>query len=142
MTDHKGIEGGLQAIFLKQREAVTELLHTSQELIDQTEFNVDRLEILLRQRAESIGRIERLEHERRRLAEAAPRLNANLQPLREEIQASLAILATMDDRLNGMVFQAQLRLINSMAFMSKFINLQRSASSGPMRANCIVDTTR
>lgn len=142
LTDKEKLRSRLRHILLKQRDAVTDILRTSQEWLDGTNFNIERLESLLEHRAAQVQFIERLEEERRRLIQEYDQQDETLRPLEQEIQSSLDILATMDNRLRSILFDAQLRLINNMAFASKFVNLNQDTAEGHQPVSRVVDITR
>jgi len=133
----------LRQILLQQRDAVADILHSSQKFMNQPEqFNTDRLEDLLEHRAGRVQLIEQLEDERRRLMGEDKELNASLQPFHGEIQEALDTLAALDNSLKEMIFNAQLQLTNSMAFTPKFINLGQSVASKHYAYSRVLDIMR
>ena len=133
----------MRQILLQQRDAVADILRSSQEFMNQPEqFSTDRLEDLLEHRAGRVQLIEQLEDERRRLMGEDNELNASLQPFHGEIQEALDTLAALDDRLKEMIFNAQLQLTNSMAFTPKFINLGENAASKHYAYSRVLDIMR
>ncbi|MBA7655338.1 hypothetical protein ES703_63242 [subsurface metagenome] len=133
----------MRQILLQQRDAVADILRSSQEFINQPEqFSTDRLEALLEHRAGRVQLIEQLEDERRRLMGEDNELNASLQPFHEEIQETVDTLAALDDRLKEMIFNAQLQLTNNMAFTPKFVNLRANVTNEYNASSRVLDITR
>jgi len=133
----------LQQVLLQQRDAVAEIVRTSQEFIDQPEhFSIKRLEVLMQHRAEQVEVIEQLETERARLAGDHNPVDSALQPLCGEIQGALNEVAILDDKLKGMVFHARLKITNSMAFAPGFVNLRANAARGHNASSRVLDITR
>ena len=143
MSSDRGIESRLRQILLQQRDAVADILHSSQKFIDQPEqFSTDRIEALLEHRAGRVQLIEHLEDERRRLMGEDKELNASLQHFHGEIQEALDMLTALDERMKEMIFNAQLQLTNSMAFTPKFINLAENAASKYYANSRVLDIMR
>ena len=137
------MESRLRQILLQQRDAVADILRSSQEFMNQPEqFSTDRIEDLLEHRAGRVQLIEQLEDERRRLMGEDNELNASLQPFYGEIQEALDTLAALDNSLKEMIFNAQLQLTNSMAFTPKFINLGENAASKHYAYSRVLDIMR
>jgi len=137
------MESRLRQILLQQRDAVADILRSSQKFMNQPEqFSTDRLEDLLEHRAGRVQLIEQLEDERRRLMGEDNELNASLQPFYGEIQEALDTLAALDNSLKEMIFNAQLQLTNSMAFTPKFINLAKNAANGHYAYSRVLDIMR
>ena len=133
----------MQQILLQQRDAVAEIVHTSQEFIDQPEhFSIKRLEELMKHRTEQVEIIEQLEAERARLVGDGNPVDSALQPLCGEIQGALNDVAILDNRLKGMVFEARLKITNSMAFAPGFVNLRANAAREHNASRRVLDITR
>ena len=134
---------GLQQVLLQQRDAVAEIVRTSQEFIDQPEhFSIKRLEELMKHRAGQVEIIEVLEAERARLLGDDNPVDSALQPLCGEIQGALNEVATLDDKIKGMVFEARLKLTNSMAFAPGFVNLRANVAREHNASSRVLDITR
>ncbi len=137
------MESRLRQILLQQRDAVADILCSSQKFVDQPEhFSIDRLEDLLEHRAGQVRLIEQLEVERRRLMGEDNELNASLQPFHGEIQEALDTLVDLDDRLKEMIFNAQLQLTNNMAFTPKFVNLKGNVTDEYNASSRVLDIMR
>ena len=137
------MESRLRQILLQQRDAVADILCSSQKFMDQPEhFSIDRLEDLLEHRAGQVRLIEQLEDERRRLMGEDNELNASLQPFHGEIQETVDTLAALDDRLKEMIFNAQLQLTNNMAFTPKFVNLRANVTNEYNASSRVLDIMR
>ena len=137
------MESRLRLALLQQRDAVADILCSSQKFMDQPEhFSIDRLEELLEHRAGQVRLIEQLEDERRRLMGEDNELNASLQPFHEEIQETVDTLAALDDRLKEMIFNAQLQITNNMAFTPKFVNLKVSVTNEYNASSRVLDIMR
>ena len=106
------------------------------------QLSIDRLEELLHHRSGQVKIIEQLEDERRRLMGDDREWSASLQPLHAEIQEALLTLAAFDDRLKEMIFSAQLKLTNNMAFAPRFVNLEANAANDYHASNRVLDITR
>ncbi|UCH61697.1 MAG: hypothetical protein JSU77_07720 [Fidelibacterota bacterium] len=143
ISSNRGMESRLRQVLLQQRDAVADILCYSQKFMDQSEqFSTDQLEDLLEHRTGRVHLIEQLEDERHRLMGKNTELEASLRPLYDEIQDALDELAALDNRLKEMIFDAQLRLTNNMAFTPKFINLRQSAANGHYAYNRVLDLMR
>lgn len=137
------MESRLRQILLQQRDVVTDIMRFSQEFINQPEhFSIGRLEELMEHRVGQVQLIEQLEEERRRLMGDDSELKASLQPFHGEIQEALGTLAATDDRLQEMIFKAQLQLTNNMAFTPKFVNLRANAMKDHNASSRVLDITR
>ena len=143
ISSDRGTESRLRQVLLQQRDAVADILHSSQKFINRPDgFSIDRLEDLLKNRVEQVQLVEQLEENRRRLMGGNNELKASLQPFHREIQKALDTLTALDDRLKEMIFGAQLQLINNMAFTPKFVNLGASATRKHYASNRVLDIMR
>ncbi|MCH7496803.1 MAG: hypothetical protein IH971_03000 [Candidatus Marinimicrobia bacterium] len=133
----------LRQILLDQRAALEDILRRSQALLDDPDdVFLDRLEDLMTHRAQQVNRIKKLESRRSRLADKRSMLDPSLSPIYRDIQASLATLAGMDSRLQSLIFDAQLELINNMAFTPRFVNLDGDATEEYHTKSRVVNVTR
>jgi hypothetical protein len=133
----------MRQILLQQYDAVVEIVNVSQKLLDQPRpDNVAHFEDLLSYRSEQVRIIEKLEAERLQLMGPDQEMDKSMQPIQEEIQEALGLLALLDNRLQEMVFSAQLRITNNLAFGPKFVNLGRNAAHVHHSASRVVDITR
>lgn len=133
----------LRDILLQLRDAVAAILDASQKLMEEPgRLNVDKFEDLLQLRAAYLEQIKQLDSERRQLMKQLGGLDETAQLLREEIQASIQVLATLDGRLKDRVLNAQMMIINSMAITPKFVNFSRNLGGEPHANRFVVDITR
>ena len=133
----------LRQILLDQRDAIEDILRNSQALLDDHEGAfLSRLENLMTRRAHQVSRIEDLESRRLRVADGSGMLDASLSPIYRDIQESLATLAGMDSRLQSLIFDAQLQLINNMAFTPRFVNFDGNATEESHTNSRVVDVMR
>ena len=133
----------LQDIFLQLRDAVGAILDASRKLMEEPgRLNVDKFEDLLQLRAAYQEQIQQLDSERRQLMKQLGGQDETAQLLREEIQASIQVLATLDARLKDRVLNAQMMIINSMAITPKFVNFSPSMGDGTHTSRLVVDITR
>ncbi len=135
--------GRMRQILQDQQDAVTDILRRSQSLIDHPgEVFLERVEQLMGYRAGQVGQLEELEEERRNLEEAHGEPDESLDPIREDIQASLAALASLDSRLRDLIFDAQLQTINNMASEPRFVNLTANPPQEHLAVSRVVNVTR
>lgn len=133
----------LRDILLQLRDAVAAILDASQKLLDEPgRLNIDKYEDLLQLRAAYQEQIQQLDSERRQLMKQLDGLDETAQLLREEIQASIQVLATLDGRLKDRVLNAQMMIINSMAITPKFVNFSQNLGDGTHANRFVVDITR
>ena len=144
-TDSQTTKGQdhLRNILLQLRDDVATILDASRKLLDEPgRLNVDKFEDLLQLRAAYLEQIQQLDSERRQLMKQLGGLDEPAQLLREEIQASVQVLATLDARLNDRVVNAQMMIINSMAITPKFVNFSQNLGDGTHANRFVVDITR
>lgn len=133
----------LRQILLDQRDSVADILQRSQSLIDHPgEVFLDRVERLMGYRAGQMGQLKELDEERRNLVAMHGESDNSLKPIREDIRASLAVLATLDSRLRDLIFDAQLQAINNMASEPRFVNLRASPPQEHRDVSRVVNVTR
>ncbi len=133
----------LRDILLQQRDAVAAILDASRKLMEEPgRLNVDKFEDLLQLRAAYLEQIKQLDSERRQLMKQLGGLDETAQLLREEIQASIQVLATLDARLKDRVLNAQMMIINSMAITPKFVNFNQNLGREHHANRFVVDITR
>lgn len=135
----------LRQILVDQLAAVEDILRRSQDLLDSHgdhEVFVDQIEELMAYRAGQVIQVEDLEGQRRELLGSQGQLDASLGPIHQQIQDSLALLASMDARLRNLIFDAQLQIINNMAFTPEFVNFGASATEDYRGGNRVVNVTR
>ena len=133
----------LQDIFLQLRDAVGAILDASQKLMEEPgRLNVDKFEDLLQLRAAYQEQIQQLDSERRQLMEQLDDLDETAQLLHDEIQASIQVLATLDNRMKDRVLNAQMMIINSMAITPKFVNFSQNSGGEHHTNQFVVDITR
>lgn len=142
-TNQQTTSSRLRQVLLQQHDAVIEIVDASQKLLDQPKHaSVAEFEDLLSYRSKQVQIIEKLEAERQKLMGADQEMDESVQPLQEAIQEALGLLALLDNRLQEMVFSAQLRITNNLAFRPKFVNLGRNAAHVRPAVSRVVDITR